>query len=320
MDLINKKPTFDGGLAESNPNLDPETAHRLNPLAERFAFIPLSGKIPLIKGWPKSKGYSINDLLKYQNCSTIGARTGLFTGPLLCFDLDGESAWYWLKSRGMVLPETWIVARSNDAWRRKLLFQPSNQQINQLTTGEFTYSQKTGDKEQIECFFMGGRQIAILGKHPSGGSYLWPDGFGPERLAPPPDDWWDLTVEFSKKFDRKRPISSAITSSGDWVRTSYCEICNRNERTICSKHKDGNSIRCFHGGTFRPPTGLKAGDLIDPTWAYVRDQVVDGIGLFSIFVRHKPSPAGKLWRHRSSIHRSIKPPIRRFKKEVNHDV
>mgnify|MGYP001371323364 CR=1 FL=1 len=70
---------------------------------------------------------------------------------------------------------------------------------------------------------MGGRQIAILGKHPSEGSYLWPDGFGPERLAPPPDDWWQLIVEFSKKFDRKRPISSAITSSGDWVRISYCK-------------------------------------------------------------------------------------------------
>ena len=55
MDLLNKKPTFDGGPAESNPNLDPETAHRLDPLAERFAFIPLSGKIPLIKGCPKSK-------------------------------------------------------------------------------------------------------------------------------------------------------------------------------------------------------------------------------------------------------------------------
>ena len=37
-DLLNKKPTFDGGPAESNPNLDPETAHSLYPLAERFAF------------------------------------------------------------------------------------------------------------------------------------------------------------------------------------------------------------------------------------------------------------------------------------------
>ena len=109
---------------------------------------------------------------------------------------------------------------------------------------------------------MGGRQIAILGKHPSGGSYLWPDGFGPERLATPSDDWWDLTVEFSKKFDRKRPISIVSTSSGDWVRTIYCEICNRDERTICSKHKDGNSIRCFYGGTFSPPTGLKDGSIL----------------------------------------------------------
>jgi len=100
VDLINKKPTFNGGPAESIPNLNPETAHRLDPLAERFAFIPLSGKIPLIKGWPKSKGYNIQDLLNYKNCTTIGARTGLFTGALLCFDLDGESSWYWLKSWG----------------------------------------------------------------------------------------------------------------------------------------------------------------------------------------------------------------------------
>ena len=141
---------------------------------------------------------------------------------------------------------------------------------------------------------MVGRQIAILGEHPSGGTYLWPDGFGPERLAPPSDAWWQLTVEFSKKFDRKRPISTASSSSGDWLRTSYCEICNRDERTICSKHKDGNSIRCFHGGTFSPPTGLKAGDLVNKTWAYVRDQVVDGIGIFSIFVRHKPSKRTQL--------------------------
>ena len=48
MDLDNKKPTFDRGHLESNPNLDPETSHRLDPLAERFAFIPLSGKIPQI--------------------------------------------------------------------------------------------------------------------------------------------------------------------------------------------------------------------------------------------------------------------------------
>ena len=60
MDFLNKKPTYDGGPAESNPNLDPETAHRLNPLAERFAFIPLSGKIPLIKGLKVRKSVTNN--------------------------------------------------------------------------------------------------------------------------------------------------------------------------------------------------------------------------------------------------------------------
>ena len=147
-----------------------------------------------------------------------------------------------------------MVARSNDAWRRKLLFQPTEQLINQLIGGEFTYSQKTGDKEQIECFFMGGRQIAILGRHPSVSLYIRPDGFGPERLAPPSAQWWQLTIEFAEKFASKKPISTARTTSADWERTSYCEICNRDERTICSKHKDGNSIRCFHGGTFSPPS------------------------------------------------------------------
>ena len=123
MDLLNKKPTFDGGLAESNPNLDPETAHRLNPLAERFAFIPLSGKIPLIKGWTANDGYSIEKLLNYKKCTTIGARTGLFTGPLLCFDLDSESAWNCLKSREMVLQASdqsthyWRVYLFKKGWR-----------------------------------------------------------------------------------------------------------------------------------------------------------------------------------------------------------
>ncbi len=117
------------------------------------------------------------------------------------------------------------------------------------------FQKKTVDKEQIECFFMGGRQVAILGKNPSGGTYLWLDGFGPERLAHPSAEWWQLIIEFSKEFYRKRPSSSTTTFSGDWVRTSYCVVCNRNEKTICSEHKDGNSIRCFHSGTFYPPTG-----------------------------------------------------------------
>jgi len=39
---------------------------------------------------------------------------------------------------------------------------------------------------------MVGRQIAILGEHPSGGTYLWLDGFGPERLAPPSAEWWQM--------------------------------------------------------------------------------------------------------------------------------
>ena len=49
MDLLNKKPTFDGGPAESNPNLDPETAHRLNPLAESLPLFHSQGKFLLSK-------------------------------------------------------------------------------------------------------------------------------------------------------------------------------------------------------------------------------------------------------------------------------
>ena len=290
-----KKPTFKGGPTESNSNLDPQIVHRLDPLAETLALIPLSGKIPLCKGWPVVDGYSIEKLLNHQNCTTIGARTGLFSGPLLCFDLDGESAWNWLTDRTIVFPETWVIARDNSHWKIKILFRPNAEQINRLPEREFTWSEKTSSQEQLEVFFMGGRQVAILGNHPSGGNYYWPEGFGPESLAILPDDWLKLAIDFSTKTcKRQQPKLKAITSKGDWLRSRHCSICNRIDRSICCIHKDGNTIRCFHGGTYSPPKGLNPGDLIDGTWAYVRDQVIHGIGVFSIFVRHKPSKRAQL--------------------------
>ena len=68
-----------GRRAESIPNLNPETAHRLDPLAERFAFIPLSGKIPLIKGWPtignevKQVEHKIKKFLRIKNAIMLNS-------------------------------------------------------------------------------------------------------------------------------------------------------------------------------------------------------------------------------------------------------
>ena len=84
-----KKPTFQGGPKTSKSILDPVTAHRLDSLVDKFAFIPCLGKVPLIKNWPTSDGFNIDEILSFPGCTSIGVKTGL---GRLCLDFDGESA------------------------------------------------------------------------------------------------------------------------------------------------------------------------------------------------------------------------------------
>ena len=282
----------------------PALLEQLQPLETDLALLPCDGnKKPLLKQWPKHAGFSVADLVAYPGIRAIGARTGVNTGPLVCFDFDGPSALTFGKTHGLVPScrslATWQVHRSNNPHRLKVLFKPTPEQIAQLPNGahglEFQGKTATGDGEALEVFFAGGRQVIVLGDHPDGGQYSWPFEQGPEALTAPPQAWWEHAISIASK-NKATQRSKAVTSSGDWRKQIRCDVCGRNQRQVCSIHRDGNTIRCFYGSSFSPPENLHRGQRIGAgTWAFSKDQDVPGIGTFAVFVRHKPSVLDGIW-------------------------
>jgi hypothetical protein len=158
--------------------------------------------------------------------------------------------------------------------------------------------------EGIELYF-GAGQILLLGLHPeSGGQYSWQRS--PAELAEIPPDWWRLAVELSDSAppEQRGQRSRSATGSGDWQRLPRCPICGRTDRPVCQRHRDGLTLRCFHGANHSPPSGLRVGQLILGTpWAFCRVQSV-GWAEFSIFRRHQPRAAtlARRWAMAGSRH------------------
>ena len=273
-------------------NILADFAPDLQPLEDQFAFLPCNDqKRPLVKDWP-NKSFSIDQIVKFPACEAIGVRTGF--GRLLTIDLDGESSFYYLYDRGLIPQhcKTWQIHRSNDPFKIKLNFQLTPEQLAELPVKDFVSQRSTGAREQVEVFFSEGRQVIIIGKHPSRGRYFWPRGFEPDDLTAPPTDWWEYILEVSQG---KHSVSKAKPNCNDWRRLTECPICGRNSRLICSVHKDLNTIRCYQGGEFSHPSGLAKGQIIKDIWAFSSEKYVGGLGTFSIFVRHNPRPISKLW-------------------------
>ena len=286
---------------------NPALLEQLQSLEADLALLPCGGnKKPLINKWQMHTGFSIAELIAYPGIRAIGARTGVNTGPLLCFDFDGPSALTFGKTHGLVPScrslATWQVHRSNNPHRLKVLFRPTAEQIEMLpdrsefqgkTVTRPAVKDDSGDViengEALEVFFTGGRQVILLGRHPDGGNYYWPFEQGPEALSAPPQAWWEHAISIASK-DKATQRSKAVTSSDDWRKQLCCEVCGRNQRQICSIHRDGDTVRCFYGSSFSPPDNLRRGQRIGTgTWAYSKDQDVAGIGTFAVFVRHRPS-------------------------------
>ena len=286
---------------------NPALLEQLQSLEADLAFLPCGGnKKPLSNKWQMHTGFSIADLIAYPGIRAIGARTGVNTGPLVCFDFDGPSALTYGEAHGLITScrsfATWQVHRSDTHHRLKVLFRPTAEQIEMLP-GRSEFQGKTvtrpavkddsGDViekgEALEVFFAGGRQVILLGRHPDGGDYYWPFEQGPEALSAPPQAWWEHAISIATKH-KTTQRAKAVTSSDDWRKQLCCEVCGRNQRQICSIHRDGNTIRCFYGSSFSPPDNLRRGQRIGAgTWAYSKDQDVAGIGTFAVFVRHRPS-------------------------------
>ena len=169
--------------------------------------------------------------------------------------------------------------------------------------------------EALEIFHSPSTQIVAIGKHPSsGGRYFWPKGMDPEALAPIPEGWWAMALDIAGKGhvwrqssflaelngDKKNSHAREGGSSGssrNWQSLSDCPICGRNTTSYCSRHKDGKTIRCFHGSTFSPPTGLKRGETFTDRqgeiWAFSQEQQQANGDVFSVFVRHDPNKRPK---------------------------
>jgi hypothetical protein len=200
---------------------------------------------------------------------SVGSRTG---AGLQALDIDGATALELCLTHGCdpQQAQTWQVHRDTDPCRLKVLWRLTPEQQQEL--GEVSKKAQTKEPtrneagevldkgEAVEVFHHNGRQVLLLGQHvPSGGSYLWPDGCGPEALAPIPPAWWELVRAIAagdlgikpQAANKVSPRSSSRSSSG-WRAVDPCPICGRNTTAYCSRNTSRGTIRCFHGNTFSP--------------------------------------------------------------------
>jgi hypothetical protein len=262
--------------------------------------LPCIGKRPALNRWQHA-AYSPEQIEALGHEITgCGCRTGPDAAGLLAVDLDGAAAISFASERGCdpAEAETWQIIRDRDPHRLKVLWAVPQELWHVLgklrTLRQLRPPIKAPDGrilrkgEGIEVYF-GAGQIVLLGLHPeSGGQYGW--RWGPQDLAEIPPEWWGLVLELTDDAPRLQDgnPSRSATGSADWRRLQRCPICGRNKAPVCQRHRDGDTLRCFHGDTFHPPAGLAVGQLIPGTpWAFCREQPV-GWAVFSIFRRHKP--------------------------------
>ena len=256
----------------------------------------------LLVGWTTAK-HSVADI---QNACdaviSVGTRTGADAHGLLVFDIDGKTALDWLAARGLdpAAVSTWQIHRDTDPKRLKVAFQLTDVQQQELGQIKISVITKPPVKdaagnvlekgEAVEIFHQGGSQVIVLGQHyKSNGNYFWPPDMGPEALTGIPESWFQAALTIASTTTAPSPRSSRTKSSSrDWLLLNPCPICGRNTSDYCAQHKDGKTIRCFHGSTFAPPTGLKAGDLHTDRqgtiWAYSKTEPQSNGDVFSTFV------------------------------------
>jgi hypothetical protein len=199
-------------------DLDRSTIHEWE-----LALLPVgwgSGdKGPMLQGWPTHRGFTVDHLMLVGGIRSVGTQTGICTVPLLCFDIDVETAGELAVSIFMVAWSvmTWQVHRESDPFRLRPQFRPTLEQIKQLTNGE-EYQGKTlaisGDgsrkAEALEVLFHGGHQVMVIGDHPcSDDNYSWPDGL--DR-----DSRWAGSAALCSREIRPIEIPTLSRAMGAW--------------------------------------------------------------------------------------------------------
>ena len=288
--------------AGNAPNSAPwrQDLQRLQPFEADLALLPIGWgtehKGPMLDGWQHHGGYTVAQLQQHRQVRSVGARTGILTGPLLAFDFDGATS----LTLGLDPTEvgSWQVHRNTDPARLKVLFRPTLEQLTELPGGaEFQGKTITAPKtdtakgEALEVFFDGGRQVIVLGEHPSsGGTYYWPTGMGPEALTAPPERWWAHALQIAA--DCRQRLSSGSKPSSrrhGTKRLDPCPICGRHGSLWCEQTQQG-LILCMPGSTFSAEAAhgpLRIGQVVDGFWALVkRTPIAEGDVL--TFKSHRP--------------------------------
>ena len=277
--------------------------HRLQPFEAELALLPIGwgteNKGPMLEGWQHHGGFTVAQLQQHRKMRSVGARTGLLTGPLLAFDFDGQTSFELGLDPSTV--GSWQVHRTTDPWRLKVLFRPSLEQLTELPGGaEFQGKTITAAKtitakgEALEVFFDGGRQVIVLGEHPSSnGTYYWPSHLGPEALTAPPERWWAHALQVAA--DCRQRLSSGSKPSSrrhGTQRLDPCPICGRHGSLWCEQTQQG-LILCMPGSTFSAEAAhgpLRIGQVVDG-WALVkRTPIAEGDVLS--FKAHRPRGCG----------------------------
>jgi hypothetical protein len=254
-----------------------------------------------LKGWPTAAFTPEQVASACREVIAVGFRPGPDSDGLIAFDIDGATAIERCRSHGCdpLTAPTWQVRRDTSADRLKVIWRvPADLRgaleltVHKLTT-KTPSTRGAGDGENVATYY-GAGQVIVLGQHPtSGGNYLWPDGHGPSDVAEITPEWWALADVIANADPAPAPkaASSRTTSGSDWPRVSPCPICGRDGHLICSKHRDGRSILCFHGSTFSPPE-LKPGVVITGSdgerWAFTGSRRHGEIGDFSHFKIDEP--------------------------------
>ena len=256
-----------------------------------------ANKNPLIKSWPSSEGFSLEQLRDHPGVKAVGLRTGPDDGRILSIDLDGGTAIDKVCEYGLnPFTGTFIVGRRGDTYRLKLQFQLTPEQAAEI--GPFqgkipTLPPRDGAKgEAIEIFYTPRRQVIAAGRHPSGENYIWLDGCGPDALAAPDAQWWAFIKECHARAQRAsmRDLHARGRTSTNTRRANPCPVCGRHNgpggsNLWCEYSKSG-LLFCMPGTTFSAPPGLRIGDVVN-SWALKKiTQTPDGP--VHVFGQHDP--------------------------------
>lgn len=293
--------------------------------------VPVRGKSPGIAGdgWQR---LNLSDQQVLANPDATGF--GLITGPqptgdsVLAVDFDGLAAVQFAFDHGIdpTTTATWTVARTDATGepvpgRFKLLFRPTPDQAQRLgdaCSWSLRLTEPAGPSdagEGIEVFHHSARQVVLLGAHPSGGNYFWPQGRGPEALATLPHEWFTLALAVAEAREqgrgklhpeeKTRRDAARRSDSKVWRRMGrkeQCPICGRTAKSgdnhICAWLRDPNQpavVRCFDGSTFSYTARhgrLKPGQTIlgsdGRTYAFTSEGNAEGIGMRGNFREHRP--------------------------------